>query len=68
MHTYTYAKTRTWCPGQLTTIVEPYQQVLVISVLNKGEEAIVLPVLPHHHVEVHTVRHSSLPAIDTVIS
>ena len=39
-----------------------HHEVLVIGVLHKGEQAVVLPVLPEHHVEVHTVWHPSLPA------
>ena len=47
---------------------ETDHEELIICVFNKREQAIVLPILPYDHVEVHTVGHPSLPAYTKVHS
>ena len=53
----------TACECSKGTLVSTYHQVLIVSVFNEGEEAVVLPVLPHHQMEIHTIGYSSLPVL-----
>ena len=39
-----------------------HHQVLVICVLQKGEQAVIFAILPHDYVEIYTVGYLGLPA------